>query len=263
MAINPAIDHACIYCGRSCSLEDEHVLPYGLGGRQVLKRASCRACATETGRLEQRLLRGQWWPYRKALGIATRSREYPRYRPAQLVPLSGEKRPVQVLSDEVPVVLFFDFDPPSALSGQVRTESPFARHAGMKLIKESPSRVLEDGVMRDLLPWEKVEYPMNFDSHDVLRFIAKVAHCFAILQRGPGVCTEFFLPSIILGKTEGALTYVGGCSTEILKPKLPGQELHAMLEREVNGFLVVNVQFFRDAGDPPPIYEAVVGRVAQ
>jgi hypothetical protein len=263
MASNPQKDHACIYCGDSNSLEDEHVMPFGLGGRQILKRASCRRCATETGRLEQRLLRGQWWPYRKALGIATRSKEYPRYQPAQLVPLAGEKRPVQVLSDEVPVVLFFDFDPPSVLAGQVRSEPAFARHASVKFIKEGPRRVLEEGVMRNLLPWEKVEYPMNFDSHDVLRFIAKVAHCFAVLQRGPGACTEFFLPSIILGKTEGALSYVGSCSTEVLKPRLPGQELHAMLDREVDGLLVVNVQVFRDAGDPPPIYEAVVGRVPQ
>lgn len=251
----------CIYCGTAAALEDEHVVPFGLGGRQVLKRASCRTCATETGRLEQRLLRGQWWPYRQALGVVTRSRNYPKYRPVEVVPLAGEKRSAQVLSEDVPVVLFFAFDAPSILEGKVRPETPFARHALIKQIKQGPERVLEGGVMRSLLPWEKIEYPINFDSHDVIRFVAKVAHAFAILQRGPKACEEYFLPPIILGKTEGALTYVGGCSTELLKPELPGSALHATFERSVDDFLVVNVQLFRDTGAPPPIYEAVVGRL--
>ena len=250
----------CVYCNSVGVLEDEHVLPFGLGGKLVLKRASCRACAIETGRLEQRLLRGQWWPYRKSLGIATRSKDYPRYRPANLIPLAGEKRPVEVLSDEVPVVLFFDFDEPSILADRIRPEAPFARQMLLKQIKQGPSRVLEDSAMRRLLPWEKLEFPIHFDSHDVLRFIAKVAHCYAILQRGPNACEEYFLPSLILGKTDGALTYVGNCSTQLLKPKLPGNGLHAMFERNVGEFLVVDVQLFRDAGNPPPIYEAVVGR---
>lgn len=254
-------NNTCIYCGSVGALEDEHVVPFGLGGRQILKRASCRACATETGRLEQRLLRGQWWPYRQALGIVTRTKSYPKYRPAQLVPLVGEKRVVQVLSDDIPVVLFFEFDTPSILVGKNRPGTSFARHAVMKQIKPVPERVLEGGVMRGLMPWEKIEYPINFDSHDVLRFVAKIAHAFTILKRGTQACEEYFLPPVILGKTDSALTYVGGCSTELLKPKLPGSDLHAIFDRVIDQFLVVNVQLFRDAGDPPPIYEAVVGRM--
>lgn len=261
MNVSVPNEKACIYCFKTGLLEDEHVMPFGLGGRTVFKKASCRACATETGRLEQRLLRGQWWPYREYIGIATRSGSYPKYRPAYVLPIVGEKLPVQVLTDEVPFVVLFDFDSPSILLGQLRTESPAAKQAFMIQIKEGPKRVLENGRMRDLLPWEKVEYPINFDSHDVLRFIAKVAHSYALHKRGPSACTEYFLPSIILGKTDGALSYVGGCSTELLKPKLPGKELHELYEREVNGYLVVNIQLFCNVGIEQPIFEAVVGRI--
>jgi len=44
----------CIYCGtKQGPLSDEHIVPFGLGGTLVLPKASCKACATETAKLEQ------------------------------------------------------------------------------------------------------------------------------------------------------------------------------------------------------------------
>jgi len=258
---HPVIGY-CIYCGSTKNLSDEHVLPYGLGGKLVLKKASCRDCAKVTASLEQRLLRGHWWPYRQILGIKTRSGGYPKYRPVNLVPLAGEKRPVQVLSEDYPIVVFLDFDPPAVLSGKIRPEPPFAKAMALKQIGNGPSRALDNGSLRPLFPWEKIEYPTNFESSDLLRFIAKVAHAYAIHQHGPAICKDYFLPQLVLGNGNGALTHVGGCSSERLKPRLPSTELHTLLDRQQNGLLLVNLQLFQDTGDPPPIYEAVVGTLA-
>jgi HNH endonuclease len=172
----------CIYCGSTNQLSDEHVLPYGLGGALVLKKASCRDCSKVTAALEERLLRGHWWSYRLLLGIKTRSGAYPNYRPVKLVPLAGEKRPAHILSADYPIVVFLDFDPPAVLSGEIRPETPCAKAMCFKQIGNSPTRALVDGSMRNLLPWEKIEYPANFESSDLLRFIAKVAHAYAIHQ---------------------------------------------------------------------------------
>jgi HNH endonuclease len=101
---------SCIYCGEKEGLSDEHVIPYGLGGNLILRKASCHTCAKITSNLELRLLRGQWWPYRKTLEIQTRSGNYPKYRPAHLVQLYAPKIPIQIKSDDYPVVVFFDFD---------------------------------------------------------------------------------------------------------------------------------------------------------
>lgn len=252
---------SCIYCGSKSKLSDEHVLPYGLGGKLVLKKASCVDCARVTARLEERLLRGQWWPYRKILGVKTRSGTYPKYRPVHLVPLLGEKRSVQVLSDDYPVVIFFEFDTPSLLANKLRPETPFAKSAFIKQIRPNPSRILEDGALRALLPWEKVEYPMNFESSDILRLVAKIAHGYAIHQNGLAACKDYFLPKLILGNGDGALTHVGGCSSELLKPKLHGNELNSIFASVRGDFQIVNIQFFRDFGDAPPIYEAIVGTI--
>ena len=69
----------CIYCSVTDDLSDEHILPYALGGTIVLQQASCKRCATITGSLEQRLLRGHWWPYRKKLGLQTRNPDASNY----------------------------------------------------------------------------------------------------------------------------------------------------------------------------------------
>jgi HNH endonuclease len=251
---------SCIYCGEKNGLSDEHIIPYGLGGNQVLKKASCKSCADITSNLEGRLLRGQWRPYRKILGIQSR-RNYPNYLPAHLVQLYAPKIPIQVKSDDYPLVIFFDFDIPSVLIGKERPEPPFAKVVGAKIIRPYPSRVLDNGAIRQLRSGEKIEYPMSFESSDVLRLVAKIAHGISIYQNGLDGCIDYFLPKLILGNGDGALTYVGGCSSEYLKPILSGNGLHSTFERISSGYRIINVQFFRDSGDPPPIYEAVVGTV--
>ncbi len=58
------------------------------------------------------------------------------------------------------------------------------------------------------------------------------------------------------------MTYIGSCTSDLIKPRLPGTNVHGFLDRRVGEHLVVNVQLFREIGDLPPIYEVVVGRIA-
>ena len=52
----------CIYCGATENLGKEHILPFGLSGSAILPKSSCRNCASITGRTEQDILRGSFWP---------------------------------------------------------------------------------------------------------------------------------------------------------------------------------------------------------
>jgi hypothetical protein len=130
-----------------------------------------------------------------------------------------------------------------------------------KFVAPMPTHALVDGRFRALQPGEQVEFPTRFFASDLARFLAKIAHCHAIYVRGPGACSEFFLPRYILGSGDGLLTYVGGASSALLGPKLPGTSLHAILDRRQGDYLSVYVQLFRDVGDPPPIYEVIVGKL--
>lgn len=44
----------CIYCRVTENLTDEHAVPESLNGDIILEKASCRACATITGKFEGR-----------------------------------------------------------------------------------------------------------------------------------------------------------------------------------------------------------------
>jgi hypothetical protein len=252
----------CIYCGSTDSLSREHVIPFGLGGDLVLRDATCPTCANETSKLELRLLRGHWWPYRQFLGLPSR-------RAGEVVPdvsvtinrSDGTRQSASLPMTKQSVAMIFDFDPPSILKGKMRNDSPNASRVAMKNLTAFPSVVQVDGSDYRLRVDEKLEIPINYDAADLCRFLAKVAHGYAISRRGMDCCSEFLLPQLILGKTEGAQSFVGGSSSALLGHRLPGCGLHAMMDRVNNGFVTVYIQLFRDRGDPPPIYEVVVGRL--
>lgn len=253
----------CVYCSAKNDLTDEHVLPYGLGGNFILKAASCKACAKITGALEQRLLRGQWWSYRKRLGIQTRSKGYPAYRPVKLKQILGGSIEARVRSDDYPVIMFLTFDAPSALSGITRTDYPSASAMYLKTIAPMPNQLLIDGQMKLLTHGEQIEFPVNFDAGDLARFLAKVAHGFAIYSLGTSACSEYFLPEYILGSGHGLLTYVGGASSPLVESHLPRNGLHKLATRVQGIYLSVYVQLFCDSGDSSPIYEILVGRLQE
>ncbi len=253
----------CIYCGSNQGpLSDEHVVPYGLSGTFVLPKSSCSRCADETSKLEMRLLRGHWWPYRQFLGLKSRRSKQPL--PDLEVTIehaNGEKTPASLPLAKHSFAMVFRLAPPTVLSGRVSKEVPYAAEAFMRTLGPMPGAVRVGGKVHRLEPHEKLNIPVNFYAPDLCRFLAKVAHSYAIYRRGLAACEEYFLPRFVLGEEAGAMTYVGGASSSILGSWLPGNGTHALLDRVQGQFLSVYVQLFRHQGEPPPIYEVIVGRL--
>ena len=70
----------CIYCGSdggSEGLTDEHIVPLSLGGDAVLRKASCRRCATITSQTELYLGRSIFHELRSHVGAPSRRRTLP------------------------------------------------------------------------------------------------------------------------------------------------------------------------------------------
>jgi HNH endonuclease len=252
----------CIYCGATESLTQEHVLPLGLGGRVTLNDASCKACATVTGRLEGGLLRGHWWSARQHYGLLSGRRKEPI--PAlrvKLIDADGNISEAEIPMHDNPFTMVFQFPAPSVLLGTDRDDEPFASQVFAKALRETPKFVMIDNKRTMIGPTQKIEIPVNFDAGKLSRFLAKVAHGYAISRRGLAACEEYFLPEYILGRTKGLLTFVGGNSSPIIGPLLPGGGMHRMMDRRQGEFLSIYIQLFIDRGDPPPIYEVIVGRL--
>jgi hypothetical protein len=251
----------CIYCGSKAGLSNEHVLPYALGGQIVVPKSSCEVCSTVTGKLEQKLLRGHWWPYRKMLGLQTGNPDASKELKAiKIVKPNGEIINGQMPLESFVAALIFKLDPPSILAGVESSGKPFAKEVFLKMLGPMPTEAIVDGKHTMLLPSDKVEFPVHFDSDDLTRFLAKVAHGYAISKEGLKAFSEFFLPEYILGKTDGIQTYVGGYDSAVIMSTLPGGGYNRMAIRLRNDLVSVCIQLFVDRGDPPPIYEVVVGR---
>lgn len=71
----------CIYCSSTDRLSDEHIVPYSLGGWQVLKDASCAKCSDVTKRFEQVCGRSMFGSFRAVNRMPTRRK---RERPTEL-----------------------------------------------------------------------------------------------------------------------------------------------------------------------------------
>ena len=161
------------------------------------------------------------------------------------------------------MALVFELDPPSILRNEIRTDIPSAPRVYMKHFAQLPSTVYIDNEEYKLSGDDKLNVPVNFEAPDLCRFLAKVAHCYAICRRGMQACSEYYLPEIILGKTEGALTYIGGANSPFIGKSLSGSTVHSLMDRINDKYLSVYIQLFRDAGDPPPIYEIIVGKLVK
>src|ERR1700685_364397 len=76
---------SCIYCGSHERLSDEHIIPYGMGGRWILPESSCTGCAAITGAFEGDVLRTIVGPLRMLYNMPTRrKKERPRNLPLKV-----------------------------------------------------------------------------------------------------------------------------------------------------------------------------------
>jgi hypothetical protein len=253
----------CIYCGTQHDvLSDEHVVPYGLSGNLVLPKSSCSACAVITSKLEMKLLRGHWWPYRQFLGLKSRrSKQNLPELEVTIEHADGAKTAATLPMSKHSFAMEFHLAPPTILAGRLNADVPYAAKVFMRTLGSMPGVVRVRGKIHRLTPLEKLNIPVNFNAPDLCRFLAKIAHSYAIYRRGSDACEEYFLPRFVLGEEAGAMTYVGGASSAVLGSWLPGNGTHALLDRVQGQFLSVYIQLFRHEGDPPPIYEVIVGRL--
>lgn len=252
----------CIYCGSLVYARDskrllaeEHIIPLGLNGTDVLPRASCRHCERVTGRLESKVLRGALLGCRTILNLQTRS---PKERPKTLplfYTVEGVERKAEIPIEDYPATLLL-----------------------LRLGKPGIFRNPEDGppvwhpwhhLFVDRMEVLRRHYgitefsPAMFDTSAFSRMLAKIAHAFVAANMGMDSFTPL-LPRLILDDSgsdlagQNLLHMVGG-EAEIRPPQ---DLLHWMQFEdptpETLPFIVVQIRLFAFLGSPT--YRIVVGR---
>ena len=106
--VYPSLDR-CIYCesdGAPDGLRDEHIVPDALGGRLIIKKASCHDCEKETHAFEGRVISHLYGDTRAHIGMRRgKKRKWPEKFAVRTTRTTGPEE-IEVSLDEHPGTMF-------------------------------------------------------------------------------------------------------------------------------------------------------------
>ena len=250
--IPPVFIGQCIYCGKKCeSLQDEHVIPYGLGGDLKLLKASCKKCADVTSAFEGEILRDVFLPARAKLKLPTRHK---KNRPEKF-PLSieknGQRKDIGVpINEHFTAVTLPEFKLPAFLERR-------SYKKGIELIALSMSSVGKPQIKEITKKHDAQSLIIeNSFTHAFPRLLAKIAYGFAISKFRLGKMQKVYVLPVILGESKDIGRWVG--CLPYSKQRTAGEGLHVlrlhMIDKKV---VLAYVRLFASCDTPE--YLVVVG----
>ena len=271
MAVKPLPEHpfkryeaanACIYCGATENLHDEHIIPFALGGKWIFPNASCAECGKKTSAFEGVCARTMFGPMRMLFNVQTRRK---RERPGKL-PLrvkrarGGPWTTIDVPRAQYPFLYLLPYlGNPTVLTGEAadRDKLPNAQRfwirgaTGPRGMPAHLEALAQQFGVAELMPTG------TFDVPPFSLMLAKVAHSFAVAELGPDTFAPFLPDFIKDGDALGLLHYVGGFpEAEPLTQTL--HEIGFIANRPAPDIVVVGIRVFSCFGTPS--YLVAVGR---
>ena len=205
----------CIYCKKSdVELSDEHIIPYGLNGNQVLLKASCSECSKITSAFERDILRHTFLLPRKAF----RMRSYNKRKdevPAKFE-IGETIKYIKIPKDDAPIIFALPiFLQPSILDN--RSFKPGIQGTGEFQIHEIRGIAKEKLRKKHGGPGT-VSFDIAYNPHNFARMIAKIAYGFAVAHFGIDDIEDLGIVSAILGETDDIGKWVGCVDDEKFAP---------------------------------------------
>lgn len=247
----------CIYCGKTDSLTDEHVIPLSLGGNYILDKSSCKRCAAITGRFEGGITRGFMYEARVAGNFPTRR---PKERPTHLPLLHGagaeEKNRIDVPASEHPGFMHLPLlRKAGALEGREHSVGLTIEGFETLFFGQHPQETLSRLGSTDL------QVTARYRGSEFARLLAKIAYCSAVASFGPLDRARVPVLPLILGKADDASHWLGSANftlnVDLEKPlHSVGFSSEADPQDVSRAFLVVRVRLFSGSGATG--YEVVV-----
>ncbi len=254
----------CIYCGSVEGLNDEHVIPFGLGGRQIVPKASCKACSTVTSAFEGICLRTMLGPLRMLHDMPSYRKKSRPEKMSLKVKLTSKDDWSYIDIDRADypfLVLFPYFEMPDLLSGKVTpNDSRGAKTKRLWIRGASPSQEAFKKHLDMLISKLRVyavEPEAKVHTEEFCLMIAKIGHSYAsgVLGRDN---FEPFLTSFILERDLGnRAEFIG--SREKDEATIPAlHELHLGVKKP--DLIFAKIRLFAKLGTPT--YFVVVGRLS-
>jgi hypothetical protein len=245
----------CIYCGDDRSkLTDEHIIPLGLGGVEILPDSSCKRCATITGKFEGTVLRAIYGDFRIRFDLPTRrKKERPKTKTFQTV--SGAD--FQVPAREAPVTFFvYKFGQCGFLTGAPRDRDVSNFDLATLHNKDELKQFAEKHGWNNTI--RAAFYPNEFR-----KMIAKIGYAHLTALVGYGEFKPLVLRAI--RKKHYNMSYLVGQNPDI-EPVVPDGPWfnirYQMKHRKPDNLTIVVSEIRLFQSNPVPTYHAVVGEIA-
>lgn len=245
--------NVCIYClENDIELTDEHIITFSIGGRKVLRNASCKKCAEYINETyEQPTLNGVLLAPRLLLELKRRKSK--QKRNLKLVGLDGVK--VNDVGDEGFDTQLepFQYSPLCQL--------PFWEPAGKLIDADKSSGVDKFRLFHIHLgttfqsPFDKVVTRHPINQKEFALALAKSAYSYAVAKHGLENFDGAEMRDLLLGKRNDVFNFVGG---PLREEKLTDRYFHNLYERREGQLCTVLVHMFASYKMKP--YQVVVGR---
>ncbi len=278
----------CIFCCASdVPLSKEHIIPEAIGGKLVIRHATCAKCRDVHQKFEPACLKGIMDPIRSRLGLhGKRPKKRPKEYELRITPQNALDRYERLSLAEHPLSLqLICFQPAGSISGipeftsNERSEinafmtdrlvfdpAKFGRPDAAKvpLFWTYPPKE-ELFKFNDRYDGQQIDFGGGFPLMKFSRMLAKIAHSYAVAEIGPSSFNPFLLDFMKHGSRDpfflvGGEYRINGDKVETHPPSEARHVLRLSHSRFANAdILLAHVRLFADLGAPQ--YHVVVGQL--
>jgi hypothetical protein len=255
----------CVYCGSTRysekeptrKLGDEHIIPLGFRGVEILRGASCEKHELATSQIENHCVRYLLRFARPHLGLrGRRSKQVPDTGPFSRAP---QQRDVKIPTNAHPgYMVDFTYPYPNYLVGGRSSHPKEDTYVHVRpLVPDFEHRVHRLG--------GKIQIKLGEEGSDEIfaRLLAKIAHVYAVAELGFDGFEPWLLPIILGEPSQFATNYLVG--TGIMEEPR-SQLLHEVgfsNDVAVKDVAVVRIRLFANLQRPSRAHYVVVGRLAE
>lgn len=247
----------CIYCCKTdVELTDEHIVPKGFGNTagDILFKASCKKCASETSKFELVMLRDNLQPIRTVLQLATRSKKASSI-PQKVKYRDGREEILDIPHDKYLGMIGLPiFSAPAIL--QKIYDSEQLSLLEMQMINIGNIKNKKWYKNKGIDEFHTYIFKSN-KNQSFARFIMKVSYCAAVKYYGYDRVKDSPVRPIIIGRNPYIASWFGNLGENTFPDKPQPNSLIRYAVGEINNRLVVSVQFFA-IFDESPIYHTII-----
>jgi hypothetical protein len=257
----------CIYCRALPTaddrLSDEHILPFGIYGKQKVKKASCRRCAAITSAFEGKAMQ-DLASVREVIGFPTRheKRKKDLKLLLEIVTTEDEVKTIDVSTDEYyPMIALPAFNPPAYVSKNIYVSG--IEMIGHSTAPGSRSKYQDrlDKLRREHNAKEIAIYTLKWPT-EWARMFAKAAYVLAVRDYGLERFKreDVYVLDAILGKRDDVGMWVG-CIDQV-EPVYGDEyddQVVGLWEKEGEVHAVIKLFAFLNS---VPEYQVIVARLS-